>query len=563
MIEGPISALLPASALQLHPWTIAISEPAAASKLKQLDYYAHVDRELADQPVLPHGFCSLNERPGVAASRSPEPFPPLARAPLRTDGARPYGFLQGACCMRLILLDRPNDIRLQFHPLALSRPIWELRCGMSSLGEKLIAKAAASSVAGFVPPYLAEACRERITFPINDPASLAGDDLLLVDSRVKADALPIGPATSRVVLDERGECLVARIAQSDLGRLNAESLDALLQSALQSLPSTREAVPTWNYTWDLVLSNPEQLTRDFAAAGRSGIEGKVEEPAAIRGSRNDVYIAPGALVHPLVVIDAEHGPVYLDEGVVVHPFTRIEGPCYVGKKSILLGTKCREGNSIGPVCRIGGEVEESIIHGYSNKYHDGFLGHAYVGEWVNLGALTTNSDLKNDYTSVSVMLDGRTSIDTGSTKVGSLIGDHTKTSIGTLLNTGAYVGAMALIAATGKPLPKFIPSFAWFIEGVVTKGFGKRKLYETAQTAMGRRGLKWTPAQERMWDEVFAMTAEPRNEAVKRDAARSVPSRDSSVRERFASAEPLWSRRHAARRTYLRRQLRWPVLSIV
>jgi UDP-N-acetylglucosamine diphosphorylase / glucose-1-phosphate thymidylyltransferase / UDP-N-acetylgalactosamine diphosphorylase / glucosamine-1-phosphate N-acetyltransferase / galactosamine-1-phosphate N-acetyltransferase len=115
-----------------------------------------------------------------------------------------------------------------------------------------------------------------------------------------------------------------------------------------------------------------------------------------------------------------------------------------------------------------------------------------------------------------VTLDGKASIDTGSTKVGSLIGDHTKTSIGTLLNTGAYVGAMALIAATGKPLPKFIPSFAWFLEGVVTKGFGKRKLYETAQTAMGRRKMKWTAAQEKMWDAVFQMTAEPRNEAVKK-----------------------------------------------
>ena len=109
----------------------------------------------------------------------------------------------------------------------------------------------------------------------------------------------------------------------------------------------------------------------------------------------------------MVVIDAEHGPVYIDEDVEVHPFTRIEGPCYVGKKSILLGAKCREGNSIGPICRVGGEVEESIIQGYSNKYHDGFLGHAYVGEWVNLGALTTNSDLKNDYSTVSVILDGR------------------------------------------------------------------------------------------------------------------------------------------------------------
>jgi hypothetical protein len=168
------------------------------------------------------------------------------------------------------------------------------------------------------------------------------------------------------------------------------------------------------------------------------------------------------------------------------------------------------------MCRIGGEVEESIIQGYSNKYHDGFLGHAYVGQWVNLGALTTNSDLKNDYTAVSVILDGREGIDTGSTKVGSLIGDHTKTSIGTLLNTGAYVGAMTVIAATGKPLPKFIPSFAWFLEGVVTKGFGKQQLYKTARVAMGRRKCQWTPAEEAMWNDIYQQTAPARIEAVKK-----------------------------------------------
>jgi len=202
--------------------------------------------------------------------------------------------------------------------------------------------------------------------------------------------------------------------------------------------------------------------------------------------------------------------------VEVHPFTRIEGPCYIGPKCILLGAKCREGMSIGPMCRVGGEVEESIIQGYSNKYHDGFLGHAYVGEWVNLGALTTNSDLKNDYSSVSVVLDGKAPIDTGSTKVGSIIGDHTKTSIGTLLNTGSFVGAMALLLATGKPLPKHIPSFAWFIEGVVSKGFGKGKLYETAKTAMSRRKCQWTQADQDMWDAVFALTAPQRDEAVRK-----------------------------------------------
>jgi UDP-N-acetylglucosamine diphosphorylase/glucosamine-1-phosphate N-acetyltransferase len=419
--------------------------------------------------------------------------------------------------MRLILVDLPSEKRTNFYPLALCRPIWELRCGMTSLGEKLVAKTGAKDVACFVPPYMAEVYRAQTAWRVNDLGALGGEDLLLVSGRVKDSGLSAaekGPSQAAFLPD--GECLLARIAKPDAAKLDASSIEAFLASAQKTLPPAVAEVPAWNYTWDLVLANPKQLVEDFKAADRSGIHGVVEQPNAIRGSARDVYVAPGALVHPMVVLDAANGPIYIDEGAEIHPFTRIEGPAYIGKKSILLGAKCREGNSIGPMCRLGGEVEESIIHGYSNKYHDGFLGHAYVGQWVNLGAMTTNSDLKNDYSSVSVVLDGHTPIDTGSTKVGALIGDHTKTSIGTLMNTGAYVGSMALIAATGKLLPKFLPSFAWFLEGVVTKGFGKNKLYETAKMAMSRRKCQWTDAEQAMWDEIFKLTAPERLEAVKK-----------------------------------------------
>jgi len=418
--------------------------------------------------------------------------------------------------MRLILVDSPDEVRGNFYPLALSRPLWELRCGFNSLGEKLIARVGAGSVAYFVADYMAEAYRAKVDYPVNDTSVLEGDDLLILDPRIKADSFNMaGEGPSEVGLDEQGGVLYARVAKADLAGLSTKDIGEFMDAAKANLPNVESSLPKWRYIWDLILANAGQITADFAAIGRCGIEGTVEEPNAVRGNKKDVYIAEGATVHPMVVLDAEHGPIYIDEGVEVHSFSRIEGPCYIGKGSILLGAKCREGNSIGPVCRVGGELEESIIHGYSNKYHDGFLGHAYVGEWVNLGALTTNSDLKNDYSCVSVMLDGR-SINTGSTKVGSIIGDHVKTSIGTMLNTGSYVGAMAIIMATGKPLPKFIPSFAWFLEGIVTKGFGKGKLYETAGTAMGRRNCRWSEAEQAMWDAVFEMTAPMRNRAIKK-----------------------------------------------
>jgi len=265
----------------------------------------------------------------------------------------------------------------------------------------------------------------------------------------------------------------------------------------------------------VMLSNPEHIKADFQAAGRSGIEGTMHERAVVFGPRDQVYIGKGAEIHPFVCIDTRNGPVTLEEGVEVHPFTRIEGPCYVGAKSILLGAKIREGTSIGPMCRVGGEVEESIIHGYSNKYHDGFLGHAYVGEWVNLGALTTNSDLKNDYSTVSLMMGGKT-IDTGSTKVGSFIGDHVKTSICTLLNTGTVVGTASILVATGAPLPKYIPAFAWFLNGVVSKGFGLNAIVDTARTAMGRRKVTMTPEDEALLRKIFELTAEERLDYVRK-----------------------------------------------
>ena len=419
--------------------------------------------------------------------------------------------------MKLILLDIDAAARRNFDPVGLSRPLFELRCGITNLAGKLIARTRPASVACFIPEYLADVHRTEAEWPVNDMGSLGGDDLLLVNARVKADALTIeaiGP--SEVGLADDGTLLYARVRADDLGQIEGACIASWIDKARQALPNVKTNLPTWNYAWDLILANPDQLTADFVAIGDSGVEGSVEQPNAIRGSDKDVFVAPGAVIHPMVVFDAEHGPIYIDQDAEIHPFSRIEGPCYVGKGSILLGAKCREGNSIGPLCRIGGEVEESIIQGHSNKYHDGFLGHAYVGEWVNLGAQTTNSDLKNDYSTVSVTLDGRSPIDTGSTKVGALIGDHAKTSIGALFNTGSVVGTMALIMATGEPLPKFIPSFAWFLSGVTTKGFGRKKLYETARTAMSRRGKEFTDAHEAMFEAIFELTAEPRLVAIKK-----------------------------------------------
>jgi UDP-N-acetylglucosamine diphosphorylase / glucose-1-phosphate thymidylyltransferase / UDP-N-acetylgalactosamine diphosphorylase / glucosamine-1-phosphate N-acetyltransferase / galactosamine-1-phosphate N-acetyltransferase len=417
-------------------------------------------------------------------------------------------FVSRGQIMKLVVFEDGQIER--FLPLAWVRGVFELKCGATTLAEKIERATGCKIDALLVRDYLKPVVARRYgSASVNSLAGCRGDEVLFVNARVCGTKWE--PPKGRVAV-WKGDQLAAWRTTEDVSAITDY---ASLAQAAGRAQRADFAGQWFDYIWDVMLASVGQIAVDFEAAGKKGIEGKLDKNATIFGPEDQVYIGPGAEVHPFVCIDTHRGPVTIEAGCEVHPFTRIEGPCYLGPKSMLLGAKIREGCSIGPMCRVGGEVEESIIHGYSNKYHDGFLGHAYVGEWVNLGALTTNSDLKNDYTSVSVTMGGRT-IDTGSTKVGSFIGDHVKTSIGTLLNTGTIVGTMAVLVATGAPLPKYIPPFAWFLAGVVSKGFGLNALIDTARTAMSRRTLQMTPEDEQLLRHVFELTAEERLKYVRK-----------------------------------------------
>jgi UDP-N-acetylglucosamine diphosphorylase/glucosamine-1-phosphate N-acetyltransferase len=227
----------------------------------------------------------------------------------------------------------------------------------------------------------------------------------------------------------------------------------------------------YNYLWDMINDMDRAITADLGNLKKNGLglfgdgRNRIEDmagnfPDAHFINEGNICLSGGVKIMPTAVLDASHGPIYIEEGVEIQPYSYLGGPAYVGKDTLIVGGKI-EGCSIGPVCRVGGEVEETIIQGYTNKYHAGFLGHAYVGEWVNFGAMSTNSDLKNDYSSVKVTLNGRL-VDTGSLKVGSFIGDFTKTAIGTLLNTGINIGVCCNILGTGLVAEKEIPDFTWY-----------------------------------------------------------------------------------------------------
>jgi UDP-N-acetylglucosamine diphosphorylase/glucosamine-1-phosphate N-acetyltransferase len=256
------------------------------------------------------------------------------------------------------------------------------------------------------------------------------------------------------------------------------------------------------WPWDFVARNPAALAADLARLP-ARVDGAVD-PRAVLISPGRIAVAAGARVDPLAVLDAREGPIALGRDVVVLSGTVVVGPCVVGEGTHLLGGLIGR-STIGPGCRIAGEVDECIWQGWANKRHHGFVGHSVIGEWVNLGALTTTSDLKNNYGSVRVWVDGR-EIESGQIKVGAFIGAHTKTGIGSLLPTGASIGSGSNLFGGGRFAPRAVPPFAWW-DGERLVEHRLEPFLATARIAMGRRERPMSPADERLlrgWFEASA-----------------------------------------------------------
>ncbi len=411
--------------------------------------------------------------------------------------------------MKLIVFE--NEQWTNHTPLSYIRPVFELRCGMFTLLERIINVAKADDVVLFVRDYLVELTKKKYQYQVNNLSQ--SDDLLIVDGRYLVEAEFSIEKEAAYICEN--ELVYAFVRKENASKIQGNSIQTILNS-VKNLPSFEIKARMMKFPWNLVHYNAEMIKKDFENLGKKGIEGKFSSQAIVYGPDN-IFIAQGAEIHPCVVLDTNSGPIYIDEGAKIYPFSRIEGPCYIGKEThIMPGASIREGNTVGPVCRVGGEVEESIFQGYSNKYHDGFIGHAYIGEFVNLGALTTNSDLKNDYSAVTVYVNGKP-VCTGDLKVGSFIGDHTKTSIGTLFNTGTSVGIMCNITAGGI-LPKFFPSFVWYVNNKFMKGFGLEMMLDTARASMERRKRTLTKEEEDVIRKVYEITADVRKTYISRSA---------------------------------------------
>ena len=217
-----------------------------------------------------------------------------------------------------------------------------------------------------------------------------------------------------------------------------------------------------NYLWDSIFCLSNILSsdaKDISSTSNYNIDSSV-----VINNNENIFINDNANIKPGVILDGSKGPIIIDKNVTIDIGSLIQGPIYIGENSIINpGAKLRGNVSIGPVSKIGGELEDVIIQGYTNKQHDGYLGHSFLGEWINLGANTNNSDLKNNYSNVRINISKDLQINTLQQFLGVLIGDYTRTGISTMLNTGTFIGLGANVFGAGFQ-PKYIESFKWGID---------------------------------------------------------------------------------------------------
>ncbi len=384
----------------------------------------------------------------------------------------------------LYLFDDGNARR--WAPFTLTRPAGELRYGCLTFSER------AQHVFG-IP------CSGQIS-----RRALAGFDEPGAAPVVQREELPPGP--TRILLSSRAVLEFQELPELRPGRLTigGETVGWVLDPG-EPLPSegsmrdpasategraTELAGEVLPHPWHLVSRTPARVAKDVAHL----FPDDHRPEGVVRVGRAELSMGARAEVEPGVVVDTRQGPVRLDEGARVEGPARLVGPLYLGRDSVVLGGHVAT-SSLGPLCKVRGELMGSVFLGWDNKAHDGYLGHAMLGRWVNLGAGTINSDLKNTYGRIRVWTpDGEK--DSGLVKVGCFLGDHVKTGVGTLLSTGTVIGAGSNVFGGVMP-PTVVPPFAWGA-GADLRDYRFDQFVRVAEAAMARRSEVLTPGVRRV-----------------------------------------------------------------
>lgn len=396
--------------------------------------------------------------------------------------------------MNVLLFD--DAARSHFLPLAFTRPVGLLRCGILTQQESW-------STLLDVPVSCLPHPSLRNCFP-----SPVDDDNLLINARLLAfsayrqDVINLEPGEA---LQYDNTLLAVRCDGETLQQWMQSGIpDKLIENAFTWEPSGRpgrtgneDHLYLLNSLTDVFALNERAIKSDFRFITHGRISEPIDPTVIVLGDPGDVFIEPGAQVEACF-LNTRNGPIYIGNDAVVMEGAVLHGPVAIlDHATVRAAARISGGTTIGPHCKVAGEISNSVIQGYSNKAHDGFLGNSVIGEWCNLGADTNTSNLKNNYSEVSIYNYASGQMQpTGLTFCGLLMGDHSKCSINTMFNTGTVVGVSANIFGGGFP-PKYIPSFSWGGADGLTD-YDRDKAIDTARKVMARRSLELDETTEQL-----------------------------------------------------------------
>ena len=383
--------------------------------------------------------------------------------------------------MNIILFD--SNVRAQLLPFTYTRPVADIRVGITTLREKwehFFNKKTSS----LTENYLQE------KFPL-----IIESDNLFVNGSIVANA-NLSEEILKLKLNEKLIKDNLTIAYRSLN--NPENIDDF------SIINYEEELLQIKNTWDIFAKNDVVLRQDFISITKDAFSQPIPENVQVLGKEN-IFIEVGAKLN-FVTLNATTGPIYIGKNAEIMEGSVIRGPFALCEEAqVKLATKIYGATTIGPHCRVGGEVNNSVMFAYSNKGHDGFLGNAVIGEWCNIGADSNNSNLKNNYEEVKLWSYVKEGFEkTGLQFCGLMMGDHSKCGINTMFNTGTVVGVSANIFGSGFPR-NFVPSFSWGgASGFTT--YLTKKAFEVAQVVMSRRHVEFSEIDKRILEKVFEMS---------------------------------------------------------
>jgi UDP-N-acetylglucosamine diphosphorylase/glucosamine-1-phosphate N-acetyltransferase len=392
--------------------------------------------------------------------------------------------------MNLILFDDPT-IRINLLPLTFTRPVADIRIGILTIREKW-EKMTGSATSSKTEDYLST--KYPVEYTIDT-------DNVWINGAV----LPNGGLLEEIKALQPQQVLMKKdtIIAINSGNEQVYPAHALTHDSFLKMDSLTD-ITQINVPWDIFSKNDAALRADYdlLTTGRESLP--VSATNRVMGL-NDIFLEEGAKVE-CSILNASTGPIYIGKDAEVMEGCIIRGPFALGSHSALkLGTKIYGATTIGPQSKVGGEVSNSVVFGYSNKAHDGFLGNSVIGEWCNLGADTNNSNLKNNYGQVKVWNYGKKDyVSTGLTFCGLIMGDHSKCGINTMFNTGTVVGVNANIFGAGFP-STHVPSFSWGGASNSTE-YKIANAFEVAARVFERRGMIFDEQEQKILTHIFDST---------------------------------------------------------